>query len=357
MPSYSPLVFQPRCFDPSSVTPETRAFNSKLEDLTLTTPSWKEVGVAEYRRLRTTGQTVLPGPTHLPSATGFELPSRDPDRSIPCRILRPQNQKSVTAVFMHLHGGGWVLGDEAYQDPMLQAMANDHGLLCISIGYRLAPEYPFPAGPQDCYDAAKWLVVNADATFNAPLGFIGGESAGAHLSLLVVLHLLQHTKSEFPDFHLKGVLLHFGCYSLDWTPSVYNLRRGQPPLVVSRDLINDFRDAFLPGWSHEMLKNPLVSPLFASLERFRGILPPALFTCGTEDYLLDDTLFMSVKWLAAGGESVLKIIPGAPHGYILFPPTLPGSGAGMGMHAVDDFIASKIGCTAQPTTFSQQLHS
>ncbi|KAH7117394.1 Alpha/Beta hydrolase protein [Dactylonectria macrodidyma] len=310
MTSYSPLVFKPECFDPSAVPPEPRAFNSKQQGLTLKAPNWKEIGAAEYRRLRTAGKTPRPGATHLPSATGFELPSRDPGRSIPCRILGPQNNKPVNAVFMHLHGGGWVLGDETYQDPMLQAMANDH-------------EYPFLAGPQDCYDVEERLVVNADGTFNAPLGFIGGESAGAHLSLLVVLHLLQHKKSEFSDCRLKGVLLHFGCYSLDWTPSVYNYRRGQPPLVLSMDLFNDFRNAFLPGWSQEMLKDLLVSPLFASLEQLMRRAPPALFTCGTEDYHLDDTLF---------------------------------DGAEVGMQAADDFIASKVGLTAQSITLTPQLH-
>ncbi|KAH7147117.1 Alpha/Beta hydrolase protein [Dactylonectria estremocensis] len=342
MSAYSPLMLHPGCFDSSAIPSESRAFNQKLLDLTLRAPKWKEVGAAEYRRLRAAGKTALPGPTLLPSATTFEIPSRDTGRSIPCRILRPQNNKHLSAVFMHIHGGGWVLQDETYQDPRLQAMANDHGLLCISIGYRLAPEHPFPAGPQDCYDAAEWLISNADITFKAPLGFISGESAGAHLSMLAVLHLLQHKKPEFSKFRLRGIMLHFGCYSLDWTPSVYTYRRGEPGLVLGLDRINEFRDAFLPGWSLETLKDPHVSPLYAGLERLRGRLPPALFTCGTEDCLLDDTLFMNSKWLAAGGESLLSIIPGAPHGYILFPRTLDGSGAEAGMRAVDDFLAAKI---------------
>ena len=45
----------------------------------------------------------------------------------------------------------------------------------ISIGYRLAPEHPYPQGPEDCFDAAEWLVDRAEAEFGAPLKFIGGE--------------------------------------------------------------------------------------------------------------------------------------------------------------------------------------
>uniref|UniRef100_A0A8H7N0L2 Alpha/beta hydrolase fold-3 domain-containing protein n=1 Tax=Bionectria ochroleuca TaxID=29856 RepID=A0A8H7N0L2_BIOOC len=335
-------MLRPECFDPSAIPSESRAFNQDLLELTLRAPRWKEIGATEYRRLRAAGKTELPGPTLLPSATAFKIPSRDSGRFVPCRILRPQNSKPVSAVFIHIHGGGWVLQDETYQDPRLQAIANDHGLLCISIGYRLAPEHPFPAGPQDCFDAAEWLISNADTTFNAPLGFIGGESAGAHLSMLVVLHLLQHNKSEFSEFRLRGLMLHFGCYSLDWMPSVYTYGSRKPALVLDQGKMNEFRDAFLPGWSLEMLKDPHVSPLYADLEQLRGRLPSAHFTCGTEDCLLDDTLFMNSRWLAAGGESVLSIIPGVPHGYILFPRNLAGSGAEAGMQAVDDFLANRI---------------
>jgi hypothetical protein len=53
-------------------------------------------------------------------------------------------------------------------------------------------------------------------------------------------------------------------------------------------------------------------------------------------------MFMSVKWLMAGGEAVVKIIPGAPHGYIMFPRSMKGSGAAEGMKAIEDFILSKL---------------
>ena len=60
------------------------------------------------------------------------------------------------------------------QDPRLQAVANT-GLAVVSIGYRLAPEHPFPKGPEDCYDAAEWFVDNSQAKFGVPLKFAGGE--------------------------------------------------------------------------------------------------------------------------------------------------------------------------------------
>jgi acetyl esterase/lipase len=68
----------------------------------------------------------------------------------------------------------------------------------------------------------------------------------------------------------------------------------------------------------EQKKHPSISPYFENLEKYRGRLPSALFTCGTEDPLLDDSVAMATKWLMAGGEAILKIYPGAPHGFIAF---------------------------------------
>jgi acetyl esterase/lipase len=64
---------------------------------------------------------------------------------------------------------------EGSQDGMLNTMAQGAGLAVISIGYRLAPEHPFPKGPEDCYDAGEWLVDHAKEKFGAELMFMGGE--------------------------------------------------------------------------------------------------------------------------------------------------------------------------------------
>ena len=61
------------------------------------------------------------------------------------------------------------------QDTLMKSIAEGANLTVISVGYRLAPEHPFPQGPEDCYDAAEWLVDNSEAKFGAPLKFAGGE--------------------------------------------------------------------------------------------------------------------------------------------------------------------------------------
>ena len=78
-----------------------------------------------------------------------------------------------------------------------------------------------------------------------------------------------------------------------------------------------FREALLPGWTPLQWKDPAVSPFFQDLTDMK--LPPALFTCGTEDALLDDTMMMAVKWMMNGNEAIVKLYEGAPHGFIVFP--------------------------------------
>lgn len=100
------------------------------------------------------------------------------------------------------------------------------------------------------------------------------------------------------------------------TPSRLHFHRR---LVLDTEGTYQFQKAFLPNATESEKKNPLVSPLYEDFAQFRGKLPPALFTIGTEDLLVDDSVFMAAKWGMAGGETVLKVYEGAPHGFFLFP--------------------------------------
>jgi acetyl esterase/lipase len=68
------------------------------------------MGAAKFRALRTEGKLGLPAPVLVDNASPFSIPSRDAGRAIPCRVIKPVG--APTGVFMHIHGGGWVLGDE-----------------------------------------------------------------------------------------------------------------------------------------------------------------------------------------------------------------------------------------------------
>ncbi|GKT93480.1 esterase/lipase/thioesterase [Colletotrichum tofieldiae] len=161
------------------------------------------------------------------------------------------------------------------------------------------------------------------------------------------LHLLSHEKEEIKSFQLPGgLLLLFGCYDLGSTPSQIHHRLA---MNSGNDAAKELELAHLyrPDVAGDAWKDPRISPLYADLEAYRNAdgwstrLPPALFIVGTKDFLLDDTIFMSAKWQMAGGQAVVKIFPGATHGFIAFPPDQVPS-AELGMNSLFAFIKSRV---------------
>jgi acetyl esterase/lipase len=93
-------------------------------------------------------------------------------------------------------------------------------------------------------------------------------------------------------------------------------------LILNQKIMEHFFDAFLPNTTVVERRDPKISPYYENLEPFRGKLPKAIFTVGTEDPFLDDSISMGMKWMIAGGEAVVRLYSGAPHGFIGFPPDL-----------------------------------
>jgi acetyl esterase/lipase len=210
---------------------------------------------------------------------------------------------------------------------MLERIVTGTGQACVSVEYRLAPEHPYPAAPDDCEAAALWLARNAKAEFGTEVLTIGGESAGGHLSAVTLLRLRD--KHGFTGF--AGANLAFGAFDLSMTPS--QRRFGDRRLVLRTADIMHFADAFLPGVTDR--RAPDISPLFADLSG----MPPALFSVGTCDALLDDSLFMHARWLAACNQAELAIYPGGAHGLTAFPITL----AREANARIDAFLARVVG--------------
>lgn len=71
-----------------------------------------EVGAAKYREMQAKGQTMMPLSVVLDRGESFAIPSKEKGREIPCRIMKPKSGKDARAIFMYIHGGGWVLSSE-----------------------------------------------------------------------------------------------------------------------------------------------------------------------------------------------------------------------------------------------------
>jgi acetyl esterase len=293
----------PKLFTDAAIPEETKQLNAGIVAMTKDMANWWDVGAQKVRDARAAGTGVFPAPVKSERATWIEIDG--PGGKLKLRVIAPEKSRGV---YLHIHGGGHVLGAADQQDRLLERIADGAGLTAISVEYRLAPEHPYPAGPDDCEAAALWVHDNL-RDFGGEALAIGGESAGAHLAALTILRLRdKHGRTPF-----KAANLVFGVFDLGMSPSARTF--GDERLVLRTIDIHKFGDAFLPGLNDEQKRSPQLSPLYADL---RGLCP-ALFTIGTRDALLDDSLFMHARWVAAGNPGELDIYPGACHGFIAFP--------------------------------------
>ena len=308
---------------PAEVPAEVLAFNARVADQTRNVPPVWEVSAAAGRQAREEGKSLLGPPRLSPRASvrtidGLGGPIR-------LRVIHPEG-RAARGIFLHIHGGGWVWGGPHHHDPQMTALADATGLITVSTSYRLAPENPYPAGPDDCEAAALWLCRNGAGALGHDLVAIGGESAGGHLTAVTCLRLRdRHNLTPF-----QAALLTYGAFDLRGTPSMRAF--GDQPLILNTSSIDWFVDLFAGGRN---LEDPDISPIWADLHG----LPPALFTVGTLDPLLDDTLFMASRWKAAGNRAQIDVWPGALHAFDLFDNAY-GRGARGRMH---DFLNSALG--------------
>jgi len=296
MTTTAALALDPLVFSPESIDPETSAFNARVASLLAGAPPVWTNPPAVTRAAREAGGGPF-GPIVL-SQLAVDRTIPGPGGPLKLRTMLPP---TVNGVYLHIHGGGWTLGAPHHSDVVLEELARMAGLGIVSVDYRLAPEDPYPAGPDDCEAAALWLVEHARAEFGSTRLSIGGESAGAHLSAVTLIRLRD--KHQLRPFARANLV--FGAYDLAGTPSA---EAGTDTLVLNRQSTQWFTSQFVTA---DQRHDPDVSPLRADL---RG-LPPALFSVGTLDPLLDDSLFMHARWAAAGNTAELAVYPGGVHGF------------------------------------------
>jgi len=294
---------------------EMRAFNEQYNQRAanaggdLRTPE----GLAKARDLN-----ALMGGLFARESTTSATTSQVPGTTIGLRVITPR-AGTPTALYIDIHGGGFFIGDPSMSDALNTTIADTANAVVVSIDYRLAPEHPYPAPPDDCETAALWILENASREWGVDRFAIGGASAGGNL-VAVTLQRLRDRHDAASQFLAAN--MQFGVYDLSGTPSQIDLGRVA------------FRDLYLPATPAAERKVADISPLYGNL---RG-MPPALFTVGTLDYLYDDSLFMAARWHAAGNETELAVYPDSIHGFTAFPAEM----ARIASQRIVDFISSRV---------------
>jgi acetyl esterase len=285
---------------------ESRNFNQLVAAFMPHLPSWDTAEGLAALRANDGGFASEP----LDGVIERDLPGLSLDVAIPARATMPESGR-VDAVHLSLHGGGWCIGSAQSEDAHAKELADAADVVVVSIDYRLAPEHPFPAGPDDCEAAALWLIDNAASEWGADRLTIGGGSAGGHLAALTLLRLRdRHGAGAIDRFVAANLLM--GVYDLGMTPSQ---RASEHALVIPRSTLDAIYSHVLPGLDAEARRRPEHSPLYADLQG----LPPALFTVGTLDPVLDDSLFMAARYEAAGNDATLHVYPESVHSFTAFP--------------------------------------
>jgi acetyl esterase len=221
--------------------------------------------------------------------------------AVPVRIFRPEGD--ARAVYLDIHGGGFYLGSASMGDIRNARCAETLHVAVVSVEYRLAPEHPWPAGPDDCETAAHWLLDHASDEFAADRLLIGGASAGASLAVATLLRVRD--RHDAVDRFVGANLLY----------GPYDLSNYSPSGKIHEAASEKFRPQYMGHVPRDQRTDPDISPLYADLHD----MPSALFSVGTRDGLFEDTMAMAARWAAAGNECELDVYPDAPHGFDAFP--------------------------------------
>jgi acetyl esterase len=272
---------------------EVREFNAAAE---ARGGYWAEPDVRTPEGLREARE----GMSERPAATGpapVEMVAEAEGRQVPVRVLEPASG-SPRGVFLEIHGGGFYMGWAARSDARNRRLADALGIAVVSVDYRLAPEHPWPAAPDDCETAALWLLEQSEARFGTSRLTIGGGSAGANLAMTTLLRLRDRGLVE----PFVGAALDYGAFDLS----------GQTP---AGRIIGDEGFLELYVGEGEDRTDPDISPIFGDLTG----LPPALLVIGSKDVVFEQSLEMAARLSAAANEVDLRVYPECPHGFLGMP--------------------------------------
>ncbi len=248
-------------------------------------------------------------------------------------VHRPHGAAGALPWVYWIHGGGFVIGTRHLDDEQLERWCRTFGCACVSVDYRLAPEFPFPTALEDCLAALTWSVDHAEELGLDPhrVG-IAGRSAGGGLAAAVTLAL--HDGDGGADGPRVGFQA-LDCPMLDDRQRTPSSRLAGLP-VWSRESNRFGWDSYLGELSGSESVPALAAP--ARRHDLRG-LPPAFISVGTADGFCDEDVDYAVRLVHAGVPTELHVYPGAPHGASMFPST----GLGQRMNRdFDEFVGRSV---------------
>ena len=215
---------------------------------------------------------------------------------------RIYNADVTDLTVLFVHGGGWVIGSIDTHDQVARWIAAQTGARVISVGYSLAPEYPFPRAVEECREVF-------DKTINftrAGRLFVAGDSAGANIAAMAILRLDATQRKR-----ITGFVSIYGAYSPEMNLSSHRLY-GDGRFGLSEAQMRWFWNLYAPQLAPS--DRDKLTPIVADLSGF-----PSTLCIGAEcDLLLDDTLALYSRLAGAAVDVTLSLWPNLPHGCMHF---------------------------------------
>jgi acetyl esterase len=233
-----------------------------------------------------------------------------PGIDIPVRLYTPEGNGPFP-ILMFFHGGGFVIGDLETHDAVCRELCAGSQAVVVAVDYRLAPEHPFPAAPDDCMAATRWAAANAaEINGDAQRMAVSGDSAGGNLAAVVA----QQSVQEGPMLCAQLLIYPATCADGTETPSMVENASGY---LLERSDMDWFLGHYLPNESDRSI--PRSSPIHNT--NLAG-LAPALVITAEYDPLRDEGEAYARAMQAAGVDVEISRYDGAIHAFYSFFPIL-----------------------------------
>ncbi len=216
----------------------------------------------------------------------------------------PRSGEEAAPGIVFFHGGGFVICSRESHEGMARVLALQTGATVFSVEYRLAPEHPFPAAPEDAWHAFEWVAHHTGEHGVDPTRLaVAGDSAGGNLSAVVAL------RARDRGLALAAQLLIYPAVDLATTyPSTTEFGEGSFLDTAEADwFINQYLDG-VTDWAH-----PDISPIWAASH---AGLAPAILVVAECDQLRDGALAYAQKLESAGVDTTVMRFNGVPHAFL-----------------------------------------
>jgi acetyl esterase len=260
----------------------------------------------ESRRTMADSSGVVSGSVIQPVGTrDLEIPSDG--AAIPARLYTPKGLAEGSPLLVYYHGGGFVIGSVDSHDNLCRYLAKQAMVRVLSVDYRLAPEHPFPAAPEDALTAFRYAAGNAEALGADPGAIaVGGDSAGANLAAVTCYQAVR-SRGPRPVFQLLFYP------STDPSTRYRSQELFAEGFFLTQQDVDWFHDHYCPDPA--MFRDPRFAILLA--DDLRGMPPAYLATAGF-DPLRDEGEAFARRLRDAGVAVVARRHDDLIHGYVNF---------------------------------------